>query len=189
MKLIKNILFLLITLSFSVNSNAQFDISETEIGVDGNLSFSNLGGTAGIGLKFGYKPDEIFIFGPSVRYQRTWNKNAFTNQKTAYNIFGGGAFVHARMFDVLFLGAEFEMLNSPINYTLIQPTSSWVPTCLLGGGYSQQFDVVRINVGLMYDVLDKVNSPFRQGYFIKRQNGSYLPLLYRIAFFFPLGNS
>lgn len=185
----KHLILIITIVLFSLNSNSQFDISQTEIGVDGNISFSSNGGTAGLGLKFGYKPDETFIFGPSIRYQRTWNKNVFTGQKTAYNIFGGGAFVHARFFDVLFIGAEFEMLNSPINYTLIQPTSNWVPTFLLGGGYSQQFDAVRINLGLMYDVLDQTNSPFRQGYFLKRQNGSYVPLLYRIAFFFPLGNN
>ena len=50
---------------------------------------------------------------------------------------------------------------------------------------------VRINAGIMYDVIDAQNSPFRRSYFMQKKtsDGSpagFLPIIYRIAFFIPL---
>lgn len=68
-----------------------------------------------------------------------------------------------------------------------------VPTLFLCAGFSREFkEIVRLNVGLYYDIIDSVNSPFRKGYILPIKNAQsgaiqgYVPLLYRISFFFPL---
>ena len=91
-------------------------------------------------------------------------------------------------FNALFVGAEFEMMHSPLtSYGALSQSGNWAATFFLGGGYSQEFnDKFRINAGIMYDVINASNSPFRQSYFLRNSMGKYLPVIYRIAFFFPL---
>lgn len=186
------ILLLTVLLSLqNFNSNAQA-IEGQEIGIDGFLSASTLGGTFGVGLKYGLNLNEYVITGPSLRWQRTWSNNLGT--KYSYNIFGGGAFLHARYKNTIFGGAEFELLKSPISYTVVNSTSNWVPTLFICAGFSREFnEMVRLNLGIYYDLINHVNSPFRQGYFVKvtdQQTGQvvkYLPIIYRISFFFPIG--
>lgn len=167
----------------------------SEIGIDLIASASNLGGTVGGGLKYGVKFGQYFIAGPSVRYQRTWNKNNYTGTQGGFNVYGGGGFLHARFYNALFLGTEFEVLSSPYTSNgFYDPTgNSWVPTLFVGGGFSMEFnEAVRLNVGIMYDVINKANSPFRNTYFVQKKDAAtgavagYLPIIYRIAFFFPL---
>jgi len=186
----KKLLFLFF-IGLVSNSNAQ-GIEGSEIGVDASVSASTIGGTFGIGLKYGLNLGENFIVGPSARFQRSWSNNVGT--KFGYNIYGGGVFAHARYQNVVFGGLEFEMLKSPINYVIANPTKNWVPTLFLCGGFSREYnEAVRINVGIYYDIINHVNSPFRQGYFMKikdSQTGQVvriLPIIYRISFFFPLG--
>ena len=160
-----------------------------EIGIDLNFSASNSGGygysgTAGIGVKFGLVQRERFVFGPSVRYQHSWQK--FNNQQTGFSIYGGGVFAHARFFNYFFVGADLEFLSTPVQYSTITGIRSWVPVALVGGGFSHSFGDFRIQGGVMYDLVNHVNSPLRQGYFMRNSQGVYLPLLYRIGFFFPL---
>lgn len=166
----------------------------SEVGADLIFSASNFGGTAGLGLKYGVKFGEYFIAGPSFRYQRTWNKNVTTGTAGGFNVYGGGAFLHARFFNALFLGAEYEILRSPYSgssyWTPSTPT--WANTFFLGGGFSMEFnEKIRLNAGIMYDVVNAANSPFRPGYFVQKKtstgaNAGYLPIIYRIAFFFPI---
>lgn len=157
----------------------------SEIGFDGYLGASNISGTFGIGAKYGVKFNEYFIAGPSFRYQRTWvNINGV---KGSNNIYGGGGFLHARFYNALFLGTELEFLKSPFNYTITTSPTQWVPVFFVGGGFSKEFNESwRLNAGIMYDVINHANSPFRQGYIIRRENGTYIPVIYRIAFFFPI---
>jgi len=171
-----------------------FQYNGSEIGADVAFSASTFGGNFGIGLKYGFKLGEYIILGPSVRYERLWFKNGITAQEGGSNVFGGGAFVHARFFNALFLGVEYEHLKSPYNVNgLLNVQNSWAPTLFVGGGFSMAFhEKVRLNVGVMYDVINAENSPFRRSYSftVKDQNGNiqrYLPIVYRIAFFFPLG--
>jgi len=168
-------------------------IEGTEVGFDGYFGASTNGGSFSIGAKYGMKFSENFIAGPSLRFQRNWNKNAYTGIQGSYNVFGFGAFGHGRFGNVLFAGAEFELMRTPyaINYTTSNgPT--WSPALFLGGGYSQEFnESFRINAGIMYDVINHANSPFRQGYFMRKQGpegqtAQFIPLIYRIAFFFTL---
>ena len=183
-----------IVLFTSVSSFAQnFEMDGTEIGFDLAFSASTNGGNAGIGLKYGINFGENLIAGPSARYERTWIKNNVTGINGGYNVYGGGVFGHYRFQNVLFAGVEFEMLKSP--YTKIgQLTSlpSWAPTLFLGGGFSREFnESIRINAGIMYDVINAENSPFKRSYnfTVKNEQGQVvkiLPIIFRLAFFIPL---
>ena len=165
--------------------------SDKEIGVDLNFSASNFGGTGGLGLKLGFVKQERFIFGPSIRYQYSWSKGigvngAITGLNTSFSVYGAGGFVHARLANYFFVGAEVELLSTPFQNGFIAVKRVWAPVGLIGGGFSRAFsENFRLNAGIMYDVINNVNSPFRQGYFMKRSNGTYIPVMYRIAFFFP----
>jgi hypothetical protein len=162
-----------------------------ELGIDGFVSASNQGGAFGLGPKFGFRLNDNLILGPSFRWQRTWN-SAFS-QTFNYSIWGGGAFLHARYKNVLFGGFEIEMLKSPVSYTAIAPPTNWIPTVFICGGFSKEWNhIIRLNAGLYYDVVNHVNSPFRTAYFMTIKNAQsgaiqkYVPLIYRISFFFPL---
>ncbi len=182
----KYLLGLALVFGLASNSNAQ--LQGSDIGVDGFFGASSFGGSFGLGVKYGLKFGDYFIAGPSARYQRSWNSNAVTGVGGGFNVYGGGAFFHARFINALFAGAEFEMLNAPQLSGVIGTGTRWAPTLLVGGGYSQEFnEKIRVQVGIMYDVIDNANSPFRQGYFLRRSNGSLIPVVYRISFFFPIG--
>jgi hypothetical protein len=185
----KFILLTLIALSSSLNSTAQ--IEGHEIGVDGFVSASNVGGTYAFGLKHGMVFNENLVIGPSFRFQRTWQNNLGT--KFGFNIIGGGAFMHYRFQNVVYGGIEFDMLRSPAiegnKFTGFQ----WIPTFFVGGGFSREFDWVRLNAGIFYDIINHKYSPFRPHYTFKIANAQtgetvdWLPIIYRISFFFPLG--
>jgi hypothetical protein len=194
------IALILSLMSFCSSLKAQVD--GTEIGVDGAFSYSSSlvkTGNVGIGLKYGFVFNENFIVGPSFRYQRTWTNNTLTGMSSGFNIYGGGVFGHYRIANYLFLGAELEFLRSPFtnNGFLTQTSSKWVGTCLLGGGFSHLFnDTWRLNAGIYYDIMDvpnptnpnntNPNSPL-QPYTLRKANGTIIPVLYRIAVFFPIG--
>jgi len=188
-------LILSLILAFSFASHSQtFEMSGSEIGFDLAFSASTNGGNAGIGLKYGIKLGENLILGPSVRYERTWIKNNTTGANGAYNVFGGGAFAHLRFYNALYLGVEYELLKSPYskNGFLTSTNPSWANTLFIGGGFSKEFnESFRINAGIMYDVINASNSPFRRSYSIstKDANGNIvkiLPILFRLAFFIPI---
>lgn len=165
-----------------------------ELGADLHFSASTFGGTGGIGLKFGIVRNKYLSFGPSVRYHYSYYKNY--GLTGSYSVYGGGAFIHGRFFNYLFVGFEFELLSNPYSYTngIISAKRAWAPTGLLGFGFSHAFGEeqnFRLNAGIMYDIIDSPNSPFRAGYFMKKQTtngqpGALIPLIYRIAFFFKL---
>ncbi|WP_341904637.1 hypothetical protein [Fluviicola taffensis] len=165
-----------------------------EIGFDLHFSASNLGGTGGVGLKFGVVRNKYISFGPSARYNfSTYKQYGLSG---SYSVYGGGAFIHGRFFNYLFVGFEFELLSTPYNYTngIISAKRTWAPTGLLGFGFSHAFGEegnFRLNAGIMYDLINSPNSPLRTGYFMRKQTangtpGALIPLIYRIAFFFKL---
>ncbi len=163
----------------------QSDSHTQEIGVDVQFGASQFSGTAGAGLKYGYLIKENLIVGPSIRLQRSWyNLNGV---KGGYSIYGGGAFIHQRLYNYFFVGGEFELLSTPFNYQYPANGRTWAPTFLVGGGFSRSFTPnFRLNAGVMYDIINHPNSPFRVGYTLKKENGQYLPIIYRLAFFFTL---
>jgi hypothetical protein len=173
-----------------MNSSISFgqNIDGTEIGIDGYFGASTNGGSFTVGGKYGLNFGETFITGPSVRYQRSWSNNTFTGQKSSFNVFGAGVFGHARFFNALFVGAEFEMFKTPLNdFGQLTASKKWVPTLFLGGGYSQEFnEKFRINAGVMFDVINSLESPLRPGYFMRNSQGKLLPVIYRLAVFIPI---
>lgn len=156
-----------------------------ELGFEFTFHASTLGGTVGGAMKLAFINENNFVVGPSIRLQRNWYNNL--GLKTDWSIYGGGVFAHYRMYEYLFAGAEFELLSTPFKNGYFSANRSWAPTFLVGAGFSRAFsDNFRLNAGIMYDVINSTNSPFRQGYFIRKENGTYIPVIYRIAFFIPI---
>jgi hypothetical protein len=156
-----------------------------ELGFEFTFHASNLGGTVGGAMKLAFINENNFVVGPSIRLQRNWYNNL--GLKTNWSIYGGGVFAHYRMYEYLFAGAEFELLSTPFNNGFFSANRSWAPTLLIGAGFSRAFsDNFRLNAGIMYDVINSTNSPFRQGYFMRKENGAFIPVIYRIAFFIPI---
>lgn len=186
----KTILFAITIFIGSTLLKAQ-DVEGQEFGIDATFYASTNSGSFGLGLKYGIRNESNIIYGPSIRYQRDWTNNSTTGFKSGINIFGGGAFIHARFFDYFFVGSEFEMLTSPYPNTgnVLLTKNNWIPTLLLGGGISMNLsESVRINVGLMYDIIDRPASPLRTQYFIRTKTipPDLLPIIYRFAFFFDI---
>lgn len=181
-------------LTFSVSSLLSQSIYGSDIGFDGYVGASNVGGSFGLGVKYGLKTSENLIVGPSVRLQRVWYNNL--GIKNSANIYGGGVFAHYRYENALFAGVEFEMLRNPYNFvTFSDNNKMWAPTLFLGAGFSKEYNQkIRLNIGLFYDLINAENSPFRPGYFMKikdSQTGQVtkiLPFIYRLSVFIPLGN-
>jgi hypothetical protein len=185
MKMKKGIMALLFAVS-SLYSQAQTSIEGSEIGFDGSFSASTFGGNAGIGIKYGLKTSENFIFGPSIRIQRNWWKN-LGGAQGGFTNFGGGMFAHYRYANYLFGGAEFEVINTQLWNNPLGVGKKWIPTFFVGGGFSREFDEkFRLNAGVFYDILNNQNSPFRAGYVLKNSQGIPLPVIYRIGLFIPL---
>ena len=172
--------------SFAQDDEPNKEKPKSEIGVDGYVSASNLGGIFSLGLKYAMVKDEKYAYGPSFRMQRLWSNNL--GNKYGFNIIGAGGFFHYRLKNVFFVGAEIEMLKSPLNLYYVLSPKKLVPTCFIGGGYSQEFKNIgiRVNAAIFYDVVNDPNSPFRTSYFMKNANGALMPVIYRIGLFFPL---
>jgi len=181
-------------------------------------SFSDFGGSFGGSLKFGFVEDNALAYGPSFRFQYVFSKNTVTGAGGDSFIYGGGGFLHYRFLEWFFLGTEIELLKNPFKNPEAEPDRDWKVTAFIGGGISRDFGFVRLNVGLLYDVVDALRdpyttnpSPLRGDYFIQKKNpqnpqnsqtsqtsqtsqkqyisGGYIPLIYRIAFFFPLNRN
>lgn len=165
-----------------------------EIGVEGFASASTTGGSYSLGLKYGIKLSENIIVGPSFRILKSWSSN-FDGQNFSFTINGLGGFAHFRYSNTIFGGVEYELFRSPINsYGYITSTKNFVSTLFIGGGFSREFkDFIRVNAGVFYDAINQLNSPFRSSYMMKKTNPTtgqitgYIPVIYRITFFFPIG--
>lgn len=157
-----------------------------ELGIDVIFSAGTFGGVAGGGVKYGFVFKENLIAGPSVRFQHTWSKAVNSNSSYAFNVYGGGGFLHYRIMNYFFIGTEIEALSSPFNVVVPQQARTWVITALCGGGFSHDFGGFRLNAGIMYDIINSPNSPYRYGYFVKNSAGVVQPIVYRLAIFLPI---
>ena len=193
-KQMKKSLIIILSIFFSISISAQ-TIEGSEIGIDGSVGFSSMGGSFGIGLKYGYKKSPDFIWGPSFRLMRYWTSNYTLDYTGHSNIWGGGVYAHYRIQNILYLGAEAEFLKNP--FAMInQAKSQWVPTFFLCGGFSKEYkEQIRVNVGIYYDIINSLNSPFRTSYTIKKTNPEtgqiigYIPIIYRFSIFIPIKNT
>lgn len=189
--------FLFVFLIFTIQDiTAQTEITSQELGIEGYFGVSNQGGSFGIGPKFGFILNENIAIGPSFRIQRNWSNllgNSFSQ-----TVYGGGAFAHIRYKSkgrsTVFGAVEFEYLRSPfvdINFQNVT-AKKWAPTLFIGGGFLVRVNkVVGINAGILYDVINADNSPFRSSYFLKQKNQTggvtkIYPLIYRLTFLFKL---
>ena len=176
---------------------AQTEITSQELGIEGYFGASNQGGSFGIGPKFGFILNENIAVGPSFRIQRNWSNllgNSFSQ-----TVYGGGAFAHIRYKSkgksTVYGAVEFEYLRSPfvdINFQKVT-AKKWAPTLFLGGGFLVRVNnVIGINAGILYDVINANNSPFRSSYIFKVKDpitGKYskiYPVIYRLTFLFKL---
>jgi hypothetical protein len=183
---------LVLCLVFGLKTQAQTTFDGQEIGAEVYAGFSNLGGAFGVELKHASILNKNFAVGPSIRLQRTWSNNF--GQNASINIWGPGVFAHARYRDMVFAGAEFQLLRSPYNFvTFAAEQKKWAPIMLLGGGFCFKLGKhIRLNAAIFYDVINANNSPFRSSYnfSVKNEAGQIvriLPIIYRVTFFFPLG--
>ena len=189
--------FLFVFLIFTIQDiTAQIDVTSQELGIEGYFGASNQGGSFGIGPKFGFILNENIAIGPSFRIQRNWSNllgNSFSQ-----TVYGGGAFAHIRYKSkgrsTVFGAVEFEYLRSPfvdINFQNVT-AKKWAPTLFIGCGFLVRVNkVVGINAGILYDVINADNSPFRSSYFLKQKNQAGVvtkiyPLIYRLTFLFKL---
>ncbi len=176
---------LALVLIFFASFGAKAQLEGMELGLDGSFWASSWGGNGNIGLKYGFQLNEVFVIGPSFRYQRWWNSHPQFATKSSANIFGAGAYVHARFMNWLFLGLEFEYLQSPTQYYVEGKKRGWVPVLFAAGGLSRSFkDKWRVNLGMNYDFINSPYTPFAESYMITRKNGSRIPLMYRVALFY-----
>lgn len=176
-------LFLVIILCYSFQLNSQF-YKNSEIGLDGSFSASTLGGASNLGIKYGLTKNENYIYGPSFRIMKYWS--SFNGINYNFNLKGYGGFFHYRYQNTIFLGGELEVFK--INYALtLGAKSPWIPTLFLGAGFSKEYyNKFRVNVGIFYDVVNNLNSPFRVNYKVKNSLGMLIPVTYRFAFFIPI---
>ena len=183
----------LLQIALAFRFEAQY-LEGTEIGIDGSLSGSNLGGAAACGIKFGFKTSENFSFGPSIRFNRAWSTPTYASQKFSFTNWGAGIFAHARYGNVVFGGIEAELIQ---NKNIFVDTNAifkrTIPTVFICGGFSKELSgFVRLNFGLYFDLINALNSPYRNAYLITikdPQTGQIvrrLPIIYRLTFFFPL---
>ena len=164
-----------------------------EIGAEGFASSSTNGGAYSLGLKFGFKANENIIIGPSIRFIKNWS-NLNGSQTFANKTRGIGLFAHARYGNTVFAGIEYELFKTPMNsFGFMDGKNYFASTLFLGGGFSREYkNFIRINAGVFYDAINQVNSPFRTSYLTKKTNATgqvvgYIPIIYRITFFFPIG--
>lgn len=194
----KNYLFFLIFLPTYILLG-QIQNTGQELGIEGYFGVSNQNGSFGIGPKYGFILNENFVVGPSIRIQRNWS-NVLGNS-FGQTIYGGGIFAHARYASkgnsTVYGALEFEYLRSPFNFLNNQQYGSeaikiWAPTLFIGGGFLVRVNnVIGINAGILYDVINADNSPFRSSYLFNVKNEAgivtkILPIIYRLTFLFKI---
>ena len=191
----KKLFFLFIIIS-TQDLLSQTEITSQELGIEGYFGASNQSGSFAIGPKYGFILNENIAVGPSFRIQRNWSNNL--GNSYSQTVYGGGAFAHIRYKSkgksTVYGAVEFEYLRSPfadINFQN-ETAKKWAPTLFLGGGFLVRVNkVVGINAGILYDVINADNSPFRSSYFFKQKNQAGVvtkiyPLIYRLTFLFKL---
>ena len=192
----KKLFFLFIIIS-TQDLLSQTEITSQELGIEGYFGASNQSGSFAIGPKYGFILNENIAVGPSFRIQRNWSNNL--GNSFSQTVYGGGAFAHIRYKSkgksTVFGAVEFEYLRSPFVDINFQNNTSkkWAPTLFIGGGFLVRVNnVIGINAGILYDVINADNSPFRSSYIFKvkdpitGKDSKPYPVIYRLTFLFKL---
>jgi hypothetical protein len=170
-----------------------------EVGLEiGKLSSSNLGAQFDIALKFLTVEDDELAYGVLFRNKFFRSKDVFLGVQGSRNFIGFGGFLHYRLIEWFYIGAELEY-NQNFN-TILQPQKKWNLAGFVGGGIHRKLGEsnFHLNAGLMFDVIDAIRDPlttnpsnFSEYYFLRRTNpqnpqagGQYVPLIYRITFLY-----
>ncbi|MBK9731872.1 MAG: hypothetical protein IPO83_11410 [Chitinophagaceae bacterium] len=113
---------------------------------------------------FGYMLKPNWSAGVGVRY--SYYQDNFYNPPYKTNIYGGLLFTRYVVYKGLFLEANFEGNNfdvykfDPVT-ELYYPERDWIPSLLLGGGYSQPMGAnSAFFISILYDVLQNNYSPY-----------------------------
>jgi hypothetical protein len=109
----------------------------------------------------GYRFTENLTAGVGFTYQ--YYKDNYYNYTN--NIYGGLIFGRYNVFKGLFLEGDFEANNLDAYYTNqgvfeAVPTRKWIPSLLLGAGYSGGGSAGGFYFSILYDVLQNYNSPY-----------------------------
>lgn len=176
----KNIFFIIFFLLNSASSFAQKDtLDENRFQspgwfTGGNITFG-LGGynnrfVAGLNPHFGYTLFKWADAGVAVNFQYQNSKDLYEN-KYRYKTYGVGAFT--RLYPVRFLFVQVQpeynftaLKFIPFNGTTTKDNVS-DPSLLLGAGYAgsrSPYSNTFSYISILFDVLDKTNSPYVDGY-------------------------
>jgi hypothetical protein len=128
----------------------------------------------------GYKITPQFSTGIGAKYIYIGSKQA----NLAYSVYGGNIFSRYKFTENLFAHSEFEVLraydldsNSPT-----QGERTTVPMFFAGAGYSSSIGgVITLQIMLLYDFINHINSPYQSGYVFSSNFGPGPPLIYRIG--------
>lgn len=178
MKTTSLLLLLISVVSFSISSFAQTTVEpetpkaeKPKVPLSDRIFFGgNFGFTFGsitnieIAPQVGYKITPAWSAGIGGRYAY-YKDNYYYFYQT--NMYGGLLFTRYLVYKGLFLDAEFEANNFEV-YKVVDPIFGiynlermWVPSLLLGGGYSQPIgDRSAFFVSILYDVLQHKYSPY-----------------------------
>jgi hypothetical protein len=179
--------------ALTFSSFGQSSVEAIELGMDGYFGASTVGGAFGVGPKVGFRMNENFILGPTFRYQRNWSSIYYPS--SSYNNFGGGLFIHGRYKNTVFGGFEAEVIRNNFIPNQTAVFKKFVPTVFICAGFSREFNgIVRLNIGLYYDIINSLNSPYRGSYLLSTKDAAtgnivkQYPLIYRLSFYFTLWN-
>lgn len=107
----------------------------------------------------GYKINSHLSVGLQGNYQYLKDKHYSPSFET-YN-YGGSLFSRLRIFKPIYAHAEYALLNYG-QYGTEQRI--WVPMLLVGGGYSHSLGSnARLNLQILFDILQNENSPYEKG--------------------------
>lgn len=115
----------------------------------------------------GYRVHPKFSVGLGPSYQ--YYKDSRYNPSFETSIYGGSVFARYFPLDMIFLQSEFQLLNLETFYSNtsgdVFSERVNVPVLLVGGGYSQRSPGgLGIFIGIYYDLIGDVNSPYPDNY-------------------------
>jgi hypothetical protein len=104
----------------------------------------------------GYRTTPWLINGIGVNY------TYYSTSTYRENIYGASLWTRASIFKSLFAHTEFEVLKRSALDGFGNRTEAIVPVWLVGAGYNSGGGMLRLNVMILYDLIQDPNSPYNQ---------------------------